>query len=323
MSLLTVTDLRTYYDTEVGPVKAVDGISFTLEKGESLGIAGESGCGKTTVVMSLMRLIKGGDIVGGKMLLNGESIFDMPMKDFRRLRWDKISIISQAAMGALNPVFTVGDQIVEGIMLHVDCTKKEAQARTTELLKQVRVDPARARSFPHELSGGMKQRVMIAMALACDPDVVICDEITTALDVVTQAQVLKLLNELKARLNLSVIIISHELSILGQTCDKIIIMYAGKIMETANVREIFARPRHPYTIRLLNSRMDLKSAHVIPKGLRGKPPDLLNPPPGCRFRPRCSYAESICDTEEPALVEVSPNYYVACHMLDKVEKDKG
>jgi len=318
MPLLTVQGLKTYYSTEAGPVKAVDGVSFTLDKGESIGIAGESGCGKSTIVMSLMRLIKGGEIVGGEVTLSGKSLLEMPMEQFRHLRGRKIAIVTQAAMGGLNPVYTIGSQIVEAIRTHINCSKQKAEARVSELLRQVRVDPARAKSFPHELSGGMRQRAMIAMALACDPEIVICDEITTALDVVTQCQILRLLAELQTRLALSIIVISHELSILGQTCNKIIIMYAGKIVEMGDVREIFKEPKHPYTIRLLDSRMDLDAAHVIPKGLGGKPPDLLNPPPGCRFQPRCTYAEPICEKDEPPIIEIAPKYYVACHMLEKI-----
>ena len=318
MPLLTVQNLRTHYFTEAGVVKAVDGVSFTLDKGESIAIAGESGCGKSTIVMSLMRLIKGGKIVEGKITLNDESLLEIPMDQFRHLRGSKISIVTQAAMGGLNPVYTIGAQIVEAIRNHIDCSKNEAKTRTAELLKQVRVDPARAKSYPHELSGGMRQRAMIAMALACDPEIVICDEITTALDVVTQVQVLKLLVELQTRLNLSIIIISHDLSILGQTCSRIIIMYAGKIVEVGKTEEIFTKPRHPYTQKLLSSLMDIHSDCTIPESMPGKPPDLLNPPPGCRFQPRCAYAESICEREEPAIIEVAPEYYVACHMLEKI-----
>jgi|TARA_B100002003_G_scaffold242929_1_gene266642 peptide/nickel transport system ATP-binding protein len=324
MPLLRVEDLQTHYFTEAGPVKAADGVSFTLDKGESIGIAGESGCGKTTVAMSLMRLIKGGAVVGGKILLNTEStvdgqpvmedvsLLDMPMNDFRKVRWERISLISQAAMGALNPVYTVGSQIVEAIRTHIDCSKHDAWEHARGLLAQVKVDPQRAKSFPHELSGGMRQRVMIAMALACDPDIVIADEPTTALDVVTQVQVLRLLIDLQKTLGLSLIYISHELSVLGQACDRIIIMYAGKIVEMGATAEIFTSPRHPYTQKLLSSLMDIHSDCAILDSIPGKPPDLLNPPKGCRFWPRCTIGKADCETEEQALIEIAPNHYVAC-----------
>jgi len=312
MPLLEVKDLRTHYFTEAGPVKAADGVSFTLDKGESIGIAGESGCGKTTVAMSLMRLIKGGAVVGGKIMLGDLSLLDMPMNDFRKVRWERISLISQAAMGALNPVYTIGSQIVEAIRIHRDCSSKDAWEQARGLLAQVKVDPQRAKSFPHELSGGMRQRAMIAMALACDPDIVIADEPTTALDVVTQVQVLRLLIDLQKRLDLSLIYISHELSVLGQACDRIIIMYAGKIVEMGATAEIFTSPQHPYTQKLLSALMDIHSDCTIPDSIPGKPPDLIDPPKGCRFWPRCTTGQETCETEEPALIEVAPNHYVAC-----------
>jgi len=317
MPLLEVEDLRTHYYTEAGPVKAADGVSFTLEKGESIGIAGESGCGKTTVAMSLMRLIKGGAVVGGKIMLGDLSLLDMPMKEFLKVRWERISLISQAAMGALNPVYTVGAQIVEAIQIHRKVSKSDAWEQTRGLLAQVKMDPQRAKSFPHELSGGMRQRVMIAMALACDPDIVIADEPTTALDVVTQVQVLRLLIELQKRLNLSLIYISHELSVLGQACDRIIIMYAGKIVEMGATTEIFTSPQHPYTQKLLSALMDIHSDISIPESIPGKPPDLLNPPEGCRFSPRCTVGQENCGEDAPVLVEVAPNHYVACHRINE------
>ena len=317
MPLLEVEDLRTHYYTEAGPVKAADGVSFTLEKGESIGIAGESGCGKTTVAMSLMRLIKGGAVVGGKIMLGDLSLLDMPMKEFLKVRWERISLISQAAMGALNPVYTVGAQIVEAIQIHRKVSKSDAWEQTRGLLAQVKMDPQRAKSFPHELSGGMRQRVMIAMALACDPDIVIADEPTTALDVVTQVQVLRLLIELQKRLNLSLIYISHELSVLGQACDRIIIMYAGKIVEMGATTEIFTSPQHPYTQKLLSALMDIHSDINIPESIPGKPPDLLNPPEGCRFSPRCTVGQENCEADAPVLVEVAPNHYVACHRINE------
>jgi peptide/nickel transport system ATP-binding protein len=315
MPLLEVDNLRTYYSTDSGIVKAADGITFHLDQGESLGIAGESGCGKTTIVMTLMRLIKDTDIVEGEVILDGQSILEMPIDEFRHLRGKKIALISQAAMGALNPVFSIGWQIMEAIRYDTKISKAEARGRTVKLLEQVKVDPSRMKAYPHELSGGMCQRAMIAMALSCDPKIVIADEMTTALDVVTQVQMLRLFNDLRKNLGLSVIAISHELPILGQICDKFMVMYAGKMMEIGDKKQMFGEPKHPYTKWLLGSLVDIKAPRRIPRGIPGKPPDLINPPSGCRFEPRCPIRESICKTDEPVPMEVQPNNWVACHMV--------
>jgi peptide/nickel transport system ATP-binding protein len=320
MPLLEVQDLKTYYFVGSAEVKAVDGVSFTLDAGESIGIAGESGCGKSTLALSLMRLIKEreGQIRGG-IRMDGQDLLAMPMSEFRGVRWKKISYVSQSAMGALNPVQNVGSQIVEAIRTHENISKNAALERTVELFKQVKVDPSRVKSYPHELSGGMRQRVMIAMGLACSPPIVICDEITTALDVVTQVQILRLLKSLQDTLDMSTIVISHELPLLGQVCDRIIIMYAGKVVETAATAEIFREPKHPYTRFLLDSLMDVRLPRRIPEGIEGSPPDLIDPPIGCRFWLRCPYAESVCEETEPPLVEVEPKRYVACHLLEQIK----
>jgi oligopeptide/dipeptide ABC transporter ATP-binding protein len=318
MSFLTVEDLRTYYFILRGSVKAVDGVSFTLERGQSLGIAGESGCGKSTIALSLMRLIKGGRIVSGRIILDGTSLLEMPIREFNRIRWKRISMVSQAAMGALNPVYRIGDQIVEAILTHTKIKKREAWGRAEELLKQVDMDPSRARNYPHELSGGMRQRAMIAMALALSPELIIADEPTTALDMVTQAQVLKLTRGLQEKLNVSLIFISHDLSILGQTCDRIIIMYAGKIVEEGDVQTLFGQPQHPYTRALLSAFPDIKGERRTLVGLPGSPPDLIDPPIGCRFCPRCSQADKICKAREPIMIEIATKHYVACHQVKGV-----
>jgi peptide/nickel transport system ATP-binding protein len=317
MPLLEVQDLKTHYKTYSGRVKAADGISFTLEEGESVGIAGESGCGKTTVVMSLMRLVDHRDIVGGKIILDGDSILEMTDDQFRHLRWKKISLVSQAAMGALNPVFTVGWQIIEALREHTDMTKADCLDRAKQLLEQVGVDPSRVTAYPHELSGGMRQRAMIAMSLCCNPKIVIADEMTTALDVVTQVQILKLFQRLQEELNLSVIAISHELPILGQICENMIIMYAGKIVEMGSTDVIFSEPFHPYTRALLGSLLDLHTPEKKKTllGIPGRPPSLLNPPPGCRFAARCTFTKPICLEQEPEYLEIKPKHYVACHLV--------
>lgn len=317
MTLLSVENLKTYYSTSSGFVKAVDGVSFNLEKGESLGLAGESGCGKSTLGFSLMRLVKGGEVVGGNIKLNGIPLLELSDRAFNRIRWEKISLISQAAMGALNPVYRIGTQIVEAIRIHTKTKKSEAWKRAEDLLRQVEIDPSRALNYPHELSGGMRQRAMIAMALALDPDLIIADEPTTALDVVTQVQVLKLLRGLQQKLDVSVILISHDLSILGQACDRVIIMYAGKIVEIGKVEVLFKNPLHPYTQALLDSFPDIKAERKPLTGLQGSPPDLLDPPSGCRLHPRCPEAQNICKETEPQIIEVSPNHSVACHMVGK------
>ncbi len=317
MPLLTVENLRTYYFTERGSVKAVDGVSFTLDKGQSLGIAGESGCGKSTVALSLMRLIKGGRIVTGRIMLDSTPLLEIPEREFNHIRGKKISMVSQAAMGALNPVYRIGDQIVEAIITHTKSKKREAWDRAEELLRQVDIDPSRAKNYPHELSGGMRQRSMIAMALALNPELIIADEPTTALDVVTQVQVLKLMRSLQKELDISIILISHDLSILGQTCDRIIIMYAGKIMERGDVQDLFREPRHPYTKALLSSFPDIKGEKRTLIGLSGSPPDLIDPPTGCRFNPRCPQVQGICKVEEPAMIEIAPEHHVACHLVER------
>jgi peptide/nickel transport system ATP-binding protein len=317
VTLLSVENLKTYYSTSSGFVKAVDGVSFNLEKGESLGLAGESGCGKSTLGFSLMRLIKGGEVVGGDIKLNGMPLLEMSDREFNRIRWESISLISQAAMGALNPVYRIGTQIVEAIKVHRKTKKSEAWERAEDLLRQVEIDPSRAFNYPHELSGGMRQRAMIAMALALDPDLIIADEPTTALDVVTQVQVLKLLRALQRKLDVSIILISHDLSILGQACDRVIIMYAGKIAEIGNVEVLFKNPLHPYTQALLDSFPDIKGDKKPLTGLPGSPPDLLDPPSGCRLHPRCPEARNICQETEPQIIDVSSNHSVACHMVDQ------
>ena len=314
MPMLTVEDLKTYYHTKGGSVKAVDGVTFSIEKGQSLGIAGESGCGKSTIALTIMRLIKGGGIDGNIMLENTR-LLDMPIKDFNKVRWEKISMVSQAAMGGFNPVFRIGYQIAEAILNHRNMKKEEAWDRARALFKQVNIDPSRTRNYPHELSGGMRQRAMIAMALALDPSLVIADEPTTALDVVNQAQVLKLMRELQQRLGISIIFISHDLSLLAQACDRAMIMYAGKSAELGGIKALFNEPLHPYTRALIGSFPDIASERRALKSLPGSPPDLIDPPSGCRFHPRCPEMQEVCKREEPVFREISSGHYVACHLV--------
>jgi len=319
MALLEVNSLRTYYFTSEGVVKAVDNVSLNLERGESLGLAGESGCGKSTFGYSILRLVPPpGRIVGGKILFDGKDILRLDEESFRKeYRWKRISMVFQGAMNALNPVRRIGDQIVEAILAHDEnATEEEAYERAGDLLELVGIERVRLRTYPHELSGGMKQRVVIAMALALNPDLLIADEPTTALDVVVQAQILNLLKELKNKLKMSLILITHDLSVIAEIADKVAIMYAGKIVEWGTSEQIFENPQHPYTRGLISSIPRLrgkKSLFWIP----GQPPDLINPPPGCRFHPRCPYVMDRCRREEPPMIEVKPKHYITCWLYVK------
>ncbi len=316
MVMLDVQNLTTHYMTVRGPVRAVDDASFQVDKGEMMGLAGESGCGKTTVALSLLKILpKGGKILGGKILFKGNDLVKLNDSQMRKIRWKGVSIVFQGAMNALNPVYKVGDQIVEAISLHEpNVDKKEAKERVGKLLETVGMEPSRADNYPHEFSGGMRQRALIAMALACNPDLLIADEPGTALDVIVQAQVLRLMRELKNRLNLAMIMISHDLSIISETCDKMAIMYAGKIVERGDINTVYKEPLHPYTQGLIGAFPSIKAAKRRMTSIPGFPPDLLNPPPACRFHPRCPYVMDICKKEEPKLVKAGKRY-VACHLV--------
>jgi len=319
MALLELQDLTTHYFTLSGAVRAVENVSFQVEKGEALGLAGESGCGKTTIALSILKILpSGGRVRGGKVLFGGKDIVRISDDEMRKeIRWKGISIVFQGAMNALNPVYKVGDQIVEGILTHEsDINKKDAEERAGKLLEMVGIEPSRGSNYPHEFSGGMRQRALIAMALACNPQLLIADEPGTALDVIVQAQVLKLLRELKDKLNLAMILITHDLSIIAETCQKTAIMYAGNLVEYGNVVDIFKDPLHPYTQGLMASFPSIRSAKTRMVAIPGSPPDLLMPPPGCRFNPRCKYAMGICRKEDPILIEdAKRNRYVACHLI--------
>jgi len=316
--LLVVEDLRVHFTLESGSVKAVDGVSFTLRDGEALGIAGESGCGKTTTALSLIRLLpSNAKVMSGSVKLFGIDLVPKSENALRRYRWREISLVFQGAMNALNPVRRIGEQIAEPIVVRLGQRQAEADRRAEDLLELVGIPRQRARAYPHELSGGMRQRAMIAMALACDPAIVIGDEPTTALDVMVQAQILELLERLRAQLGLSLILITHDLSVIAETCDRVLIMYAGKVAEEGPVSRVFTRPRHPYTQKLLgafpNIHADRRSLEVIP----GAPPDLRNPPPGCRFHPRCPLVLPICSEEVPSEVTFDDGVRVACHLYPR------
>ena len=313
-NVLEVKNLRVHYTTARGDVQAVRGVSFSLKRGETLGLAGESGCGKSTLGYSLMRLLPANaKIISGEILLEGENVIDMDEVMLRKIRWKKISMIFQGAMNALNPVFTVGDQIAEVLTLHEGMTKREAYEVVRELFIQVGLDPSRIKDYPHQLSGGMKQRVVIAMALALNPSVVIADEPTTALDVTIQAQIQDLMKRLQRRYGLSMIYITHDLAVLAEVSHRVMIMYAGQIMEIGDVVKIYKRPVHPYTKGLIASVptiQKVKEKRLI--SIPGAPPDLVNPPSGCPFRLRCPFAKEICKEKEPPYVNVD-GVLVKCH----------
>jgi peptide/nickel transport system ATP-binding protein len=312
--LLVVEDLKTHFRLESGTVHAVDGVSFQLDAGEALGIAGESGCGKTTTALSLIRLLpENARIVDGSVKLYGIDLVQKSDNALRRYRWREISIVFQGAMNALNPVHRLRDQIAEPLVERLSLSEKEARTRAGDLLELVGIPRKRGSAYPHELSGGMRQRAMIAMALACDPAIVIGDEPTTALDVMVQAQILQLLEDLRHKLGLSLILITHDLSVIAETCDRVLIMYAGRVAEEGPVNDLFRRPRHPYTQKLLsafpNIHADRRTLDVIP----GSPPDLRHPPPGCRFAPRCAFAMAVCTEVVPPETTFGA-VRVACHL---------
>jgi peptide/nickel transport system ATP-binding protein len=313
--LLRVHDLQTHFKLERGWLRAVDGVSFGLDDGEALGIAGESGCGKTTTALSLVQLLpSNGRIRGGSVELFGIDLVPKSERAMQRYRWREISVVFQGAMNAFNPVRRVRDQIAEPLRYRLDQSDKAARARAVELLDLVGIPRKRAGAYPHELSGGMRQRAMIAMALACDPAIVIGDEPTTALDVMVQAQILQLLEQLRTDLGLSLILITHDLSVIADTCDRVLIMYAGRVAEEGPVRRVFTAPRHPYTQKLLGAfpsiHADRRTLDVIP----GQPPDLVAPPPGCRFAPRCAFAMPVCTEVVPPEVRFADGVRVACHL---------
>lgn len=309
-----------YYQTQKGLVKAVDDVSLTLEPGESIGLAGESGCGKSSLAYSIMQLLPpAANIIGGNVYFKGDDLIRKTAKEMRDIRWKNVAIVFQGAMNALNPVFEIGEQIAEAILMHENVTEEEALDRCAKLFEMVGLDPSRLHNYPHEFSGGMRQRAMIAMALACNPDLVIADEPTTALDVTIQAQILKLMQKLQKDLGLSLILITHDLSVIAETCDKTAIMYAGKIVELADVVSVFKDPIHPYATGLVGAipsmiKAEQKKLTSIP----GSPPDLIAPPPGCRFHPRCPYAQDICSKEDPLPLEVEPDRFVSCHFAEQL-----
>jgi peptide/nickel transport system ATP-binding protein len=319
--LLELENLAVEYSLPDGQVRAVDDISLAIRAGEIVGLAGESGCGKTSVAHAIMRILRPpGQITGGRILFNGKDIVSMRREELRKFRWRNVSLVFQSAMNALNPVSRVGDQFVDMLRAHERVKKSEALAHAGDLLELVGIERWRLRAYPHELSGGMRQRVIIAMALALRPELLVMDEPTTALDVVVQREILQQIEELQREFGFAVLFITHDLSLLVESSDRIAIMYAGKLVEVADARELFERPRHPYTVGLMRSFPPLTGDRVRMVGISGSPPDLRNPPPGCRFHPRCPQARVVpCRTEEPRLRAVDGNGHVsACHFAEEL-----
>lgn len=325
-TILKVNGLKTYFQTEDGVVKAVDGITFELKKGETLGIVGESGSGKSVTNLSVMRLIPEppGKIVAGDVIFDGTDVRALPIDEVRKIRGKRIAMIFQDPMTSLNPFLKISTQLMEVTRLHLGHSKHQAYDHAVKMLKMVGIPDAENRidNYPHEFSGGMRQRVMIAMALSCDPELLIADEPTTALDVTIQAQILELIKDLRTRLGTSVILITHDLGVVAGMTDKIIVMYAGKVFEQAPTRDLFARPANPYTRGLLKSvpdpaHEDGTELYQIP----GLPPDVAHLPPGCPFAPRCERAEDICKVEYPPFVEISPDRHSLCHFAEEVYRE--
>lgn len=322
MNELEIKDLTIHYITRSGTVRAVNNVSFAIGKGETLGLVGETGAGKTTTALGILRLVPNppGKIVGGEILFEGKNVMEMTDEELREMRGGQISMIFQDPMTALNPVLTVGDQIAEMIALHSDCSKSESMEKAKEMLKTVGIAPERAGEYPHQFSGGMKQRVVIAIALACNPSLLLADEPTTALDVTIQAQVLEMIKALQEKQGTSMLLITHDLGVVAETCDKVAIMYAGEIVEYGTLEHIFNHVQHPYTKGLFDSLPSLdKDVHRL-HPIDGLMPDPSNLPQGCKFHPRCPWATPECSQHEPELTEIEPGHLVRCLLADGKER---
>ncbi len=318
VSLLTVDNLTMHYMTREGPVRAVDGVSFAVERGQSLGLVGESGCGKSSIATSLLKLLPdNASLMAGSVLLEGVDLVPLSEGEMREYRWDRISMVFQAAMNSLDPVYRVGDQIVEALEAHYEQARRDSLERVRELYDLVGLNPAFMVRYPHEYSGGMKQRAIIAMALACEPDLVIADEPTTALDVIVQDRILREMKEVQRKLNMSMIYISHDMAVIAEVSDVVGVMYAGKIVEYGPTSGIFGSPIHPYTQALMSAFPSVKGEKRELTTLPGEPPNLLDPPAGCRFHPRCSYATDECRISEPPIVSRGTHWAACWNPLDE------
>jgi len=316
-----VKDLRTYFHTEDGIVKAVDGVTFDVYAGETLGIVGESGCGKSVTSLSVMRLLdEKGEIAGGEIIFEGKNVMAIPESQMMKIRGNDMAMIFQEPMTALNPVFTIGFQIMEAILLHQDVNKEQARKMAIDMLRKVGIPEPEKRvdEYPHELSGGMRQRAMIAMALSCNPKLLFADEPTTALDVTIQAQILELMKSLQEQYGMALVMITHDLGVIAEMAQRVVVMYAGKVVEYAEVHTLFKKPRHPYTWGLMNAIPKLDEDREVLYNIPGVVPDPLDFPDGCRFNTRCPLATDKCRKEEPPLVEVDENHTSACWYVDKL-----
>jgi peptide/nickel transport system ATP-binding protein len=314
MSLLSVKNLKMYYTLSKGYVRAVDDVSFEIERGETLALVGESGCGKTSVAYSLIGLLPpNGRIVGGNIIFDGVDLVSITSKEWMQFRWKRISMIFQGAMNALDPVRKVGDILIEAYMTHFKVSKQDARAKIEELFEVVGLPKSKMDSYPHEYSGGMKQRAIIALSLVCNPKLIIADEPTTALDVIVQDQILEKIKDLQKKLNISMLLITHDISIVAERSDKIAVMYGGEIVEHADTFSLFEDPRHPYTAALLNSFPNVRGPKKKLSSLAGLPPDLRNPPKGCRFEPRCPCSKDVCRVVKPRKIKIKNEHYSLCH----------
>lgn len=321
--LLEIKDLHTFFYTDAGVVKAVNGVSFQVNKGQTIGIVGESGCGKSVMSLSIMRLIQDpGKIVEGQVIFNGQDLVKLSQGEMRKINGDRISMIFQEPMTSLNPVFTVGNQIAESLILHENLTKKQAREKAIEMISTVGIPRAEGifDSYPHELSGGMRQRIMIAMALSCNPELLIADEPTTALDVTIQAQILDLLKEIKRKFGTSIMLITHDLGVVAEMADYVIVMYAGRIIEQGNVNDIYLNPMHPYTIGLLKSKPSITTVSDRLYTIPGQVPNLINLPEICYFSDRCKMCKDICKQGFPKLIDMGNDHFVACTLFGEVTK---
>lgn len=318
--LLNIENLDVCYKISDGIVKATQDVSFYLKRGEVLGLVGESGCGKTTLIKAILKLLpSNGYIAGGEIYFKDKQITKMDNEQLRKMRWNEISMITQSAMNALDPVYKVGDQIVEAILTHQPVGKKEAYSRAMELFNLVGLEKGRLNDFPHQFSGGMKQRAIIAMALSLNPEIIIADEPTTALDVVVQAQILERINTLLSNYDGSMIMVTHDISVIAQTCQRVVVMYGGKVMEFGNAAQILKKPNHPYSMGLKNAFPSITGEKRNLISIPGTPPSLLKPPKGCRFNERCPFALKKCFNEEPLSQSIEEGY-VACHRFHEVER---
>jgi oligopeptide/dipeptide ABC transporter, ATP-binding protein, C-terminal domain len=324
--MLEVKELKMYFQTKKGYVKAIDGVNFDVLKGETTGFVGESGCGKTSIGLTLLRILPdNAEIRGGEVLFKGGDLLGDDINEYvdllklsdtdaRKIKWKGISMVFQAAMNALNPVYKVGDQIVEAIKFHEpDVTKEESRERVAKLFELVGMDPERMENYPHEFSGGMRQRAVIAMALSTHPKMIIMDEPTTALDVIVQDQIMNEIKKIQERLKMTMIYVSHDISVIAEVSKRMAVMYAGRIVEYADAVSVFKHPLHPYTKGLMASFPSIRGELKRLEGIPGEPPNLVDPPTGCRFHPRCPYAREICKKKEPKYREISTNHWVACH----------